>query len=370
MSENPLSEEIKNIIRNDGPLAISKYMEMCLLHPQHGYYVKQDPLGRGGDFTTAPEISQIFGEIIGIWALDWWLKNKDIETHPLTLIELGPGRGSLMLDALRAIKSAAPNQPLHVHLVEASPTLTQVQKKTLENCGATLTWHTTLEELPATPALFIANEFFDALPIDQLILKDDMLYHHCVGLDDQDELIFGVGHPVSSGLDIDLGTIKMIAKAGEGTILEVSPHRLFAMEEVSKHIATNEGAGIIIDYGFAQAGFGDTFQAIEKHQYVHPLKNPGSADLTSHVDFPSLTQPIGTTGAELCGILTQGDFLTYLGINERAQLLKERAKDEKTKADIDLDCQRLTEKDQMGELFKVMILQAKGKIPPAPFSVE
>lgn len=369
-SENPLREEIKSIIRNEGPLAISKYMEMCLLHPTYGYYVKQDPLGRGGDFTTAPEISQIFGEIIGIWALDWWLKNKNIGKDKITLIELGPGRGTLMADAVRAIQKAAPDLPIHIHFVEASPTLTAAQEEKLGKYDVNISWHTNLDPLPATPAIFIANEFFDALPIDQLILKDDMLYHHCVGLDEQDELIFGVGHPISSGLDIDLGTVKMIAKAGEGTILEVSPHRLFAMEEVAKHIAANEGAGIIIDYGFAQSGFGDTFQAIEKHQYVHPLENPGCADLTSHVDFPSLTQPIGTSGAELCGILTQGDFLGLLGIHARADILKSQAKNNIEKSEIDLACKRLTEKDQMGELFKVMILQAEGKIPPAPFSVE
>jgi len=310
--ENPLREEIKAIIRDEGPLAISKYMEMCLLHPVHGYYVKQDPLGRGGDFTTAPEISQMFGEIIGIWALDWWLKNKDIGQGPITLIELGPGRGTLMADAVRAIGKAAPDLPIDIHFVEASPTLTGVQEKKFAKSNINISWHTSLDALPDTPAIFIANEFFDALPIDQIILKDDMLYHHCVGLNDQDELIFGVGHPVSSGLDIDLGTVKMIAKAGEGTILEVSPHRLFAMEEVAKHIADNEGAGIIIDYGFAQ----------------------------------------------------------LLGIQERADILKTQAKDEKTKTDLDQACKRLTEKEQMGDLFKVMILQAKGKIPPAPFSTE
>jgi NADH dehydrogenase [ubiquinone] 1 alpha subcomplex assembly factor 7 len=275
-----------------------------------------------------------------------------------------------MADCVRAIKNAAPDLPIHVHLVEASPVLSTAQKEKLAKSDVDISWHTSLDALPATPAIFIANEFFDALPIDQLILKDDMLYHYCVGLGAEDELIFGVGHPVSSGLDIDLGTIKMVAKAGEGTILEVSPHRLFAMEEVAKHIASNEGAGIIIDYGFAQSGFGDTFQAIEKHQYVHPLKNPGHADLTSHVDFPSLTQPIEPSGAELCGILTQGHFLELLGIHERAKMLQSQAKDDTTKSDIDLACKRLTDQDQMGELFKVMILQAKGKIPPAPFSSE
>jgi NADH dehydrogenase [ubiquinone] 1 alpha subcomplex assembly factor 7 len=336
----PLEKIIIEMIETEGPMPLDRYMSLCLGHPQYGYYMTRDPFGVAGDFTTTPEISQVFGELIGVWSVNAW---KTLGSpSPFALVELGPGRGTLMADLLRAAK-AAPEflAAAQVHLVEMSPVLKTMQR---EKLGEAVTWHESFDTLPKMPALFVANEFFDALPIQQFEVRDGKCFERCVGLENNTLTIGLVPSPVRKGVD---------------GIYEVSAVSEEIASKLASHIQMHNGAALVIDYGHVMSAAGDTLQALREHKYCSILESPGQADITAHVDFESLGS--GNT-------MTQGQFLEAMGIEVRTEKLAAKLEGQ-AKADFLDASRRLIDADQMGELFKVMCVVQKGAAPIYPFEV-
>ena len=336
-------------------MTVERYMALCLGHPVYGYYRTRDPLGARGDFTTAPEISQMFGELIGLWAAEVWRAMG--EPSPVRLVELGPGRGTLMADALRAARALpAFRSATAVHLVETSPALRARQEAALAPAGAPVSWLGDLAEVPDGPAIVVANEFFDALPIRQFIGTERGWCERLVGLS-EGGLAFGLA-PEPAG-DVPL-------PVRPGAMLEWPAAGVAVMGRLAARLAAQGGAALVIDYGHARSGFGDTLQAVRHHAYADPLADPGEADLTAHVDFALLASAGRSAGATVQGPLPQGDFLRALGIDSRAATLKRRATPAQAGA-VDAAVARLagTGEGQMGELFKVLGLCAPD-LPPLP----
>jgi SAM-dependent MidA family methyltransferase len=351
-----LGDEIKRIIAHEGPMSVERYMALALYDPRHGYYMTRDPFGEAGDFTTAPEISQMFGELIGLWVAD--VARRLPATGTIRLVELGPGRGTLMADALRALKVAPDVRArLSVHLVEASPVLRAKQQATLRDSGVPTAWHERHDEVPQGPAILIANEFFDALPIRQFVMTERGWCERLVGLDAKGELTFGLAAEADPALR---------RAAPAGALVEVSPAGLGTIRALARRLAQDSGAALIIDYGHARSGLGETLQAVKRHAFVDPLAEPGEADLTAHVDFPALAAATRGTGAAIHGPITQAHFLAALGIAARATRLKQKA-DARQGADIDAAVARLagTGERDMGMLFKVMAI-AHPALSPLP----
>jgi SAM-dependent MidA family methyltransferase len=350
-----LKAELIRLIREEGPLGISRYMALCLGHPRHGYYMTRDPFGAQGDFTTAPEISQMFGELLGLWAgAVWQMMGKP---KSLRLVELGPGRGTLMADMLRAARIVPGfREALSIHLVEISPVLRQAQHQTLAGAAAP-SWHDGIETALDGPVIIIANEFLDALPLDQFVRTGDGWRERLVGLDARDELAFGLAGVPEATLTV---------AAPEGSVIEQPAAALDVMAAISRHLASQGGAALFIDYGSARSGFGDTLQAVRRQRHVEVLAEPGEADLTVHVDFARMAQAARHSGASIHGPATQREFLLALGLAERAQALCAKARPEQAAA-IRSAFARLTATGAtgMGELFKVLALSQPG-LPPLP----
>ena len=346
-----LKAALKARIRAAGPMPVAEYMAECLLNPHHGYYVTRDPLGAAGDFTTAPEISQMFGELIGLALAQAWLDQG--APTPFTLAELGPGRGTLMADILRATKKVPGfHAGLQLWLVEVSPVLRKVQGAALE--GFAPHWVETVQDLPQQPLFLIANEFFDALPIRQYIRTGTGWSERLIGLTD-DVLAYGLGPPGPiAHLDA------RIADTSEGNMVETCATAGVIVGELATRIAT-QGALLVVDYGDWRSN-GDTFQALANHAYADPLADPGQADLTAHVDFEALAQ----AGAPLVAshLTPQGVFLERLGITDRAQALAAGLSGRALEAHIAAH-RRLTHSDEMGALFKVLGLTPDGAPPIA-----
>jgi NADH dehydrogenase [ubiquinone] 1 alpha subcomplex assembly factor 7 len=353
-----LKETLRETIALEGPITVERYMSLCLRH----YYATRDPLGAAGDFTTAPEISQMFGELIGLWMLEVW---NGMGRPACRLVELGPGRGTLMADLLRATKLLpAFKEAATVHLVETSPSLRQRQQAALASSGFKIEWHDRLEDMPAGPMLLVANEFFDALPVRQFLATERGWCERLVGLDGE-HLTFGLRPEPEPALGNPLRL---------GDVLEWPAASLDIVGTLAGRLARDGGAALIVDYGYWGPAFGDTLQALKKHQPIDPLEEPGEADLTTHVDFYRLAQAAATQSARVHGIVTQGDFLHALGIEARAEALKARATPDQA-AHIDQALARLTEcgATGMGELFKVLAvtheaIQAVPGLPALPFS--
>ena len=346
----PLDVEIRRMIAAEGPVSIARYMTLCLGHPAHGYYTTRDPLGARGDFITAPEISQMFGELIGLWAAAVWEAMDSPQA--LHLVELGPGRGTLMADALRAV-SVIPAfaAALSVHLVETSPVLRPMQERLLSGRGVPLAWHEDLAEVPAGPLILIANEFFDALPIQQAVKASDGWHERMIGLDDENRLAFGLHPAPVRGLD---GLLPPHVRAAPiGSLFEWRGEQIPV--ELGQRLGRDGGAALVIDYGHAHSDVGETFQAMGNHGFADPLQQPGEVDLTAHVDFAAVSRAVQRGGAVAQGPLLQGEFLKRLGLVERADMLRERATSAQS-ADIDAALARLTAAGAtgMGELFKVI----------------
>ena len=354
----PLKDHLREIIGFEGPITVERYMDFCLRR----YYATRDPLGLQGDFTTAPEISQMFGELIGLWMIEVW--HGMGRPRSCRLVELGPGRGTLMADLLRATRLLPDFQSsISVHLVETSPALRQRQEATLAASGHSIEWHERLEDVPPGPTFLVANEFFDALPIRQFIGTERGWCERLVGLD-EDRLIFGLRAEAETTLGKPLRL---------GDVLEWPSAALDVMQELSRRIARDTGAALIFDYGYWGPAFGDTLQAVKAHAFTDPLEDPGEADLTAHVDFHRLAEAASTEKARTHGMATQGDFLEALGIGARAAALKARATPAQT-MDIDRALARLTERGPkaMGELFKVLAVTHEGLemvpgLPALPF---
>jgi SAM-dependent MidA family methyltransferase len=353
-----LGDQIKATIAGDGPITVERYMELALAHPEHGYYMKRDPFGAQGDFTTAPEISQMFGELLGLWAAEVWASMG--RPNPVRLIELGPGRGTLMSDALRAARIAPEfRAAVDVTLVETSPTLANIQYEALLTSGAPIAWCATLGEAPEGPAIVLANEFLDALPIRQFARAGGGWRERTVRLDQAGRLAFGLAAKAEPDIKAD---------AEDGAILEVNAvgHRL--MFELGARLAKQGGAALLIDYGHVLTGFGDTLQAMRAHRFVEPLDEPGEADLTAHVDFAAMARSARAAGAAVFGPIDQGDFLRALGLDLRARTLAERAPPERAD-EFDVARRRLAGKGpgEMGALFKAMVVADRALPPPPGF---
>ena len=347
--DSPLLSEIKKLIKSSGPMPVWRYMELCLMHPKHGYYVSRDPLGREGDFITAPEVSQMFGELLGLWAASVW---KAIGSPPLLrLIEIGPGRGTMMADALRALRVVPPlYQALSVHLVEVNPVLREKQKAALSG-SRDIAWHDNIDDVPDGPSIIFANEYFDVLPIHQAVRGENGWHERTIQIDDSGKLEFGMASEPIPRFEVLLPPLVRAAPAG--AVFEWRPDA--EIMKIASRVRDQEGAAVIIDYGHLRSDVGDTLQAIARHSFADPLENPGQADLTAHVDFQALARAADDIGARVHGPVPQGDFLKRLGIETRALTLMAKAAPEVSE-DIAGALQRLIGggRGGMGQMFKVL----------------
>jgi SAM-dependent MidA family methyltransferase len=359
----PLELKIRDLVNVNGPISVADYFALCLADPEHGYYKTKEPFGHEGDFITAPEISQLFGEMLGIYLVQSW--QKHMPKGPIRLVEIGPGRGTLMADALRVVSQAqnAYLNQLTIHMVETSPRLREKQADTLSAYKDKITWHDTFEDVPDGFALLVANELFDAIPIRQFVKTDTGFRERMVTVEADDQLNFTVG---VAGINPDLLPENHKTQP-LGTIYELAPARANVMASIASRLSEQGGSALVIDYGFNAAGFGDTLQAIRKHDYDHPLANPGIADLTSHVDFETLMHVSHAAGSHIHGVMHQGDFLVGLGLLQRAGALGHN-KDHATQQEIRSAVERLAGEGQgnMGELFKVLAISG-APIQLAPF---
>jgi NADH dehydrogenase [ubiquinone] 1 alpha subcomplex assembly factor 7 len=346
---SPLQSELKKLIKASGPMPVWRYMEQCLTHPKFGYYVSRDPLGREGDFTTAPEVSQMFGELLGLWAASVW---KAIGSPPLLrLIELGPGRGTMMADALRALRVLPPlYQSLSVHLVEINPVLREKQKTTLSGVR-NIAWHEGIDDIPDGPAVIFANEYFDVLPIHQVVKQETGWHERTVEIDVNGKLGFGMAAEPTPRFEVLLPPL--VRAAPIGAVFEWRPDA--EIMKIASRVRDQDGAALIIDYGHVRSDAGDTFQAIARHSFTDPLKHPGQADVTAHVDFQALARAADDLGARVHGPVPQGDFLRRLGIETRALTLMAKAS-HGVSEDISGAMQRLIGggRGGMGQMFKVL----------------
>lgn len=356
-SPTPLEHRIKAQIRLAGPMSIADYMAIALGDPEHGYYMAREVFGAGGDFVTAPEVSQMFGELIGLWAVDAWLKLG--RPDPVRLVELGPGRGTLMADALRAAR-VRPDfiGAARLHLVETSQRLRARQRQTLAAAPLAPHWHDRAEDVPEGPAIIVANEFFDALPIRQYQRSQGIWRERVVGLDAEGALQIGLGTGV---LPVEAVPARLRG-APDGSVLETNAVAAAVMEGLAGRIRRDGGLILAIDYGYRETAIGDSFQAVRAHAPVDPLARPGEADLTAHVDFEALAGAARRAGATVFGPLPQGDFLLRLGLAERAGRLG-ADKDPATRERITAEVTRLVAADEMGDLFKAMAVAAPGLVP-------
>lgn len=360
---NPLADKIKALIKTNGPISVTDYFSICLADPEHGYYRVREPFGAAGDFTTAPEVSQLFGEMIGVFLVHAWQQHGSPEGA--IIAEIGPGRGTMMSDMLRVVRRLAPDlyAGSTVHLVETSERLRDVQAATLSAYQGKVHWHDSFDSLPAGFLLVAANELFDAIPIRQFVRTAVGFRERMVGLDADEELTFAAG---AAGIDPALLPTPAQAVA-EGTIFEIAPARDAVMAAFCERLRTGGGTAIIIDYGHLATGYGDTLQAVRKHRYDPPLAHPGEADLTSHVDFEQLAKRARGEGTQVNGLAYQGDFLIGLGLLERAAALG-RGKDATTQESIRDDVERLAGAGagKMGELFKVLVVSSP-EVALSPF---
>lgn len=347
-----LADILKRRIAQDGPMTVAAFMAECLLHPEHGYYTTQTPFGAQGDFTTAPEISQMFGELVGLCLAQSWLDQGS--PTPFTLAELGPGRGTLMADILRATRAVPGfHAAMQLVLYEASPALRAQQAQAL--AGYAPLWIDSIGDLPGQPLFLVANEFFDALPIRQYVRQKGKWHERMIGLQG-DALAFGLApDPSKEVLDTRFGA------EGDGTLVETCPLARLYAETIKHRLYRHGGLALLIDYGGWRSK-GDTLQAMKNHAYVDPLDEPGRADLTAHVDFEILAwlwpQHRYTT---------QGAFLTALGIDARAARLAQGLSGAALENHLAAH-RRLTQGQEMGSLFKVLALFGPDAPPPAGFA--
>lgn len=334
-------------------MTVSQFMQMALMDPKDGYYTNNNPFGRSGDFITAPEVSQLFGEMIGLWTIDIWQKMGEPEAF--ILAEAGPGRGTMMADILRTLLKLAPKMMagMSVCLIETSDKLQKVQEDALSSFNVPLMWQSHLNDLPKIPLILLANEFLDALPIHQFVFQDGDWHERCVGVSSQGILQWGL---VPTAMKPSLH-----ANPQDGDIFEINTTAQTFCTDLSARLQNNKGAALFIDYGHLESSFGDTFQAMRDHRFVDVLSEPGKADLTAHVDFDPLMKIAKASNLTIKST-TQGSFLLAMGLLERAGRLG-ASLDVGEQKNIQNDVERLAAPDKMGNLFKVMAFAAEGIDP-------
>jgi SAM-dependent MidA family methyltransferase len=345
-----LRDRLAAQVAASGPISVAQYMAACLHDPDFGYYATRPALGEGGDFITAPLISQMFGEMIGVWVASAWelMGRPDV----VRLVEMGPGDGTLMSDVLRTVRHAAGFlDAADLWLVETSAPLRALQRERLPE---DVQWAASLDQVPdGAPLLLVANELLDCLPARQFVRTAIGWSEQVVGLDAHGALSFGLSPTPVAGL---------LPEAAPGQVYEQSAAQAALGAELGRRISADGGAAMLIDYGRAEPGFGDTLQALRRHEKVDPLASPGEADLTIHADFPAVMAAASAQGA-VAAILTQTAFLARMGIGERAEALVRAAPDRT--ALIGRQLNRLIAADEMGELFKVCTIHSADWAPPA-----
>jgi len=345
-----LGQRLIEHIRENGPMTVAEFMAACLYDPEHGYYATRPAIGGvGADFLTAPEASQMFGELIGLWcAHEWAAMGKPA----LNLIELGPGRGVLMQDALRATQGVAGfHDAANIVFVETSAPLREAQADRAPQAE----WALRLEDAPPGPSIIIGNEFLDCLPIRQFVKGEDSWREKLVGLTENEELTFGLSAALPApDSDDEIGAVREIAPALDSLIYEIE-----------RRLHEAPGRALFIDYGYVQSEGADTLQALRAHAKVDPLEAPGQADLTAHVDFARVAQLAGEASLDVAGPATQAQFLRSLGVEVRAAAL---TKDNPGQAErVARELRRLTHSEEMGALFKAICLSSPNLPPPAGF---
>ncbi len=342
-----LRPKIDRLIEQSGSIPLAQYLHLCMADPTAGYYAANDSIGKAGDFITAPEVSQMFGELLGIWVIETW---KGLGSpSPFTLAELGPGNGTMMSDIFRAAEVCEEFlAAAELVLVETSSRLIERQRRTIKPSRDPV-WTDSIANIPDQPVIVLANELLDALPISQYVKKDGEWHERVVILAENDELAWAL-----SPDKIDKRLLPGNATSeSNGSVYEISPGRELLVTRLCELIKAQTGAVLLIDYGHTTHGFGDTLQAVRAHEFVDPLANPGQADISSHVDFEALCKIVEKSGLYCPEPVTQGEFLLKLGLLERAGSLG-AGLDETGRSRIKHEAERLALPDQMGNLFKVM----------------
>ncbi len=360
MESTLLSVRLKAQIARIGPISVEHYMDVCLSDAAAGYYASKQPIGAAGDFITAPEVSQIFGELLGLWAYASWQSMGS--PQQVVLAELGPGRGTLMADALRAV-SRLPGfmDCATVALVETSQPLRRAQEETLAGAGVNVSWHETVESLPRGPLIVIANEFIDALPIRQLVWREGQWHERCV------QIAANGGFEFCEGPSLVVEDLKRNAESRqlpEGSILEVRPAANAVIAALASRGKDSPLTALIIDYGHETTEYGDTLQAVSRHKFANPLHAPGNVDLTAHVDFGALKDAARDEGLTAYGPMSQRDLLSGLGLQVRLEKLCEDASPEQREALV-AGVDRLVDPAAMGVLFKALAITSN-ELPPPP----
>lgn len=361
LATRPLATRLKERIAREGPLSVADYMQACLADPSAGYYTSRQPIGKEGDFVTAPEVSQIFGELLGLWAVAVWQSMG----APASVIvaELGPGRGTLTADALRAWRSVPKFlKSVTVALVETSPVLRDAQQAALGESPVPLQWCDSIEDVPSGPLILLANEFIDALPVRQLVRSGGVWRERCVTIGRNGD--FAYTEEAIQG--DELASAALSINAPDGAILEARP----AVKALLSSLATRAGeaplAALIVDYGHEETSVGDTLQAVHRHRFADPLATPGEVDLTAHVDFAALKETAQALGLTTHGPMAQGAFLLKLGLEKRRDRLLAQARPDQKEAILS-GAARLADPRAMGLLFKVLALTSNGLASPPPF---
>jgi NADH dehydrogenase [ubiquinone] 1 alpha subcomplex assembly factor 7 len=343
---------IKDNILDNGPISISSFMTFALSHPKYGYYQKNNPFGIDGDFITSPEISQVFGELIGIWCVSVWVamgKPKDF-----CLVEMGAGKGTLMVDLLRGTKHVKGfHESFSIHMVENSSRLTLIQKEALEDKHDNIQWHEDFLSIPKKPIIFIANELFDALPIEQYVKRGQNWLERKINLDISNNLVF-CEEPALMSPILNYN----YQGAEDGDFVEISPASIYLLDLIAKHIEQYGGIALIIDYGYVDNNYDPTLQAVKNHKYHNVLEQVGNADITAHVDFDALQKSIIRQNLNVYDIISQRRFLNNMGIALRQEkLISNKSKKDAQK--IIKAIERLVDPEGMGMLFKVLTFSSK-----------
>ncbi len=358
-----LAQRLQQQINRDGPISVANYMTLCLLDPKDGYYPTRDPIGAGADFITAPEVSQIFGELIGVWVANGWAEMGQPET--LHLAEPGPGKGTMMSDILRAARAAPElSAALQIHLIETSAALVAVQAKTLQAFAQPLRWADHLGDTGSGPLIVVANEFLDCLPVRQFVSRQGGWFERFVACNEPDQFQYVLGQtPVAKQ---DLAAIPPnLRKAADNSLVEIRPAVQGLLDVLSERSQNDPVLALFIDYGPAISEPGDTLQAVSAHQKVDPLQKQGHVDLTSRVDFAETARAAKARGLAVAGPVTQAEWLQNMGLMQRAADLSTRHPDQRAK--IARQVHRLSDPDEMGALFKCMAIYSDTLPKPAGF---